>query len=92
MRRGDMGIATLIIFVVIILVATVAAVVTIQAANAARTQAQGTSEESRSKIGKRLVPDVVYFIVDRTGSRGRTKKWWPCGYRCACPSTAHQWT
>ncbi|HIP74116.1 MAG TPA: flagellin A2, partial [Euryarchaeota archaeon] len=51
MRRGDMGIATLIIFVVIILVATVAAVVIIQAANAARTQAQGTSEESRSKIG-----------------------------------------
>lgn len=69
-----MGIATLIIFVVIILVATVAAVVIIQATNAVRAQAQSTSEESRSKIGKRLVPNTIYFIVDQNRESGTYKK------------------
>ena len=69
-----MGISTLIIFIVIILVATVAAVVIIQATNAVRGQAQSTSEESQSKIGKRLVPDIAYFIIDQNRESGTYKR------------------
>ena len=69
-----MGISTLIIFIVIILVATIAAVVIIQATDAVRVQAQSTSEESQSKIGKRLVPDIAYFIIDQNRESGAYKK------------------
>jgi len=69
-----MGIATLIIFVVIILVATIAAVVIIQATNVVKNQAQNTSQESSAKLGKRLVPDIVYFIVDQNRESGTYKK------------------
>jgi len=69
-----MGIATLIIFVVIILVATITAVVIIQATNVVKNQAQNTSQESSSKIGKRLVPDIIYFIVDQNRESPTYKK------------------
>jgi archaellin len=60
-----MGIATLIIFIVIILVATIAAVIIIQATNVAKNQAQGASEESQNNLGKRLVADHMYLFIDQ---------------------------
>lgn len=69
-----MGIATLIIFVVIILVATITAVVIIQATNVVKNQAQSTSQESSAKLSKRLTPDIVYFIVDQNRESPTYKK------------------
>ncbi len=62
--RGDIGIATLILFVVIVLIATIAAVILLQAANAVKNQAQQTREESQSRIAKRLSADQVILVVD----------------------------
>ncbi len=74
MRRGDMGIATLIIFIVIILVATIAAVIIIQATNVAKEQAQGASQESQNNIGKRLVADSMYIYIDQNMQSPTYKK------------------
>jgi archaellin len=73
-RRGDMGIATLIIFIVIILVATVAAVIIIQVTGTLKHQAQGTAEESQSSLARKLVPDTVYIHVDQNKMSGTYKK------------------
>ena len=69
-----MGIATLIIFIVIILVATVAAVIMIQATNAVKQQAQSTTADSQAKIARRIVPDLIYLIVDQNMASPYYKK------------------
>lgn len=63
--RGDMGLATLILFIVIVLMATIAAVVLLQAANAVRNQAQVTTEEARSTFSKKLSVSQLILVVDR---------------------------
>ncbi len=60
-----MGIATLIIFIVIILVATIAAVIIIQATNVTKEQAQGAAQESQNSLGKRLVADSLFIYIDQ---------------------------
>ncbi len=62
--RGDIGIATLILFIVIVLIATIAAVILLQTANAVKTQAQQTSEESQARIAQRISADQVILVVD----------------------------
>ncbi len=63
--RGDMGLATLILFIVIILMATIAAVVLLQATNAVKNQAQLTQQESQAKFRKKLSVQKMMLIVDR---------------------------
>ena len=66
--RADIGISTLIIFIVIVLIATVAAIVLLNAANTLKNQAQITQEESQSKFLRRFEITDVYGWVDTNSS------------------------
>ncbi len=66
--RADMGISTLIIFIVIVLIATVAAVVLLNAASALKGQAEMTQKESQSKFTNRLQVVDIYGFVDTNDS------------------------
>ena len=63
--RGDIGISTLIIFIVIVLIATVAAIVLLNAANSLKNQAQITQKESQAKFARRFEIKSIYGIVDK---------------------------
>ncbi len=66
--RGDIGISTLIIFIVIVLIATVAAIVLLNAANSLKNQAQITQKESQAKFMRRLEITDIYGWVDTNSS------------------------
>ena len=60
-----MGISTLIIFIVIVLIATIAAIVLLNAANSLKNQAQITRQQSEAVLTKRLDISSVYGYVDK---------------------------
>ena len=60
-----MGISTLIIFIVIVLIATIAAIVLLNAANSLKNQAQITRQQSEATLTKRLSISSVYGYVDK---------------------------
>ncbi|NPA86824.1 MAG: hypothetical protein GXO00_02350 [Candidatus Diapherotrites archaeon] len=66
--RGDIGISTLIIFIVIVLIATVAAIVLLNAANSLKNQAQITQQESQAKFARRLEILSIYGFVDKNAN------------------------
>ncbi len=66
--RGDIGISTLIIFIVIVLIASIAAVVLLSAANSLKNQAEITQKESQAKFMRKLTIDSVYGFVDTNTS------------------------
>jgi len=63
--RGDMGLATLILFIVIVLMATIAAVVLLQATNAVKNQAQITQKQSQAKFAKKINIERITLVIDR---------------------------
>ena len=63
-----MGISTLIIFIVIVLIATVAAIVLLNAANSLKNQAQITQQESQAKFSRRFEILSIYGFVDENAN------------------------